>query len=529
MDGRSLQLVMNEQVEKIDSAGSLISDVLHASSDPAKLVLDAMEGFYSSDLDVENRDLDHLRVVRKSCILLLQQLKRMSPIINPQVREEAVKLAAVWDEKMADTADDDDNSWGALGFLLLITTYELTSNYHLRELRMLLDMVSQPEQVAELSRALGITDKAPVMNAVSSIVKSEPSESSLARNEAILSPPNNNTQNERIVSLSSIAKIKVPESFGTRNSTTLSSLNNAEQPESCLTSNVATFSSTNNSSQKNLLVALQSSSDPAKLALDMMQRSFTYYWSHRDVSSKEKVVSSNISLLKTLMGLSIHVGPHLKENATNLASQWRAQLIADAEDSLESLGYLLFIAMYGLVATLPEDEIIMLLRRVSQHRQSLLLCQTHPFADYIPDFIQMLIEKKLLIEAVKSICAFKLNDKLPPVPLLREYVEDVMMSEVICRSQMTPDEKDKAVIGKIAKLRAAIQCMKDYNLESEYSKTVEIQIVQLEMLKEKWRSLAPKVEQEERKRKNPCASSSAPKSQPGKVSKIKIIFSGSKH
>nr|XP_011466363.1 PREDICTED: FRIGIDA-like protein 5 isoform X2 [Fragaria vesca subsp. vesca] len=488
MDGRSLQLVMNEQVEKIDSAGSLISDVLHASSDPAKLVLDAMEGFYSSDLDVENRDLDHLRVVRKSCILLLQQLKRMSPIINPQVREEAVKLAAVWDEKMADTADDDDNSWGALGFLLLITTYELTSNYHLRELRMLLDMVSQPEQVAELSRALGITDKAPVMNAVSSIVKSEPSESSLARNEAILSPPNNNTQNERIVSLSSIAKIK-----------------------------------------KNLLVALQSSSDPAKLALDMMQRSFTYYWSHRDVSSKEKVVSSNISLLKTLMGLSIHVGPHLKENATNLASQWRAQLIADAEDSLESLGYLLFIAMYGLVATLPEDEIIMLLRRVSQHRQSLLLCQTHPFADYIPDFIQMLIEKKLLIEAVKSICAFKLNDKLPPVPLLREYVEDVMMSEVICRSQMTPDEKDKAVIGKIAKLRAAIQCMKDYNLESEYSKTVEIQIVQLEMLKEKWRSLAPKVEQEERKRKNPCASSSAPKSQPGKVSKIKIIFSGSKH
>ncbi|XP_004289329.1 PREDICTED: uncharacterized protein LOC101309976 [Fragaria vesca subsp. vesca] len=487
MDGRSLQLVMNEQVEKIDSAGSLISDVLHASSDPAKLVLDAMEGFYPSDLDVENRDLDHLRVVRKSCILLLQQLKRMSPIINPQVREVAVKLAAVWDEKMADTADDDDNSWEALGFLRLITTYELTSNYHLRELRMLLDMVSQPEQVAELSRALGITDKAPVTNVVSSIVKSEPSESSLARNVSILSPPNNSTQNERIVSLSSIAKI-----------------------------------------EKNFSVVLQSSSDPAKLALDMMQQSFTYNWSHRDVSSKERVVSSNISLLKNLMGLSIHVGPHLKENATILASQWREQLIADTEDSLESLGYLLFIAMYGLVPTLPEDEIIMLLRRVSQHRRSLELCQTHPFADYVPDFIQKLIEKKLLLEAVKSICAFKLNDKLPPVPLLREYVEDVMMSEVICMSQMTPDEKDKAVICMIAKLRAAIQCMKDYNLESEYSKTVEIQIVQLEMLKEKWRSLAPKVEQEERKRKNPCASSSAPKSQPGKVSKIKIIFSGSK-
>ncbi|KAL6143248.1 hypothetical protein ACLB2K_053943 [Fragaria x ananassa] len=111
------------------------------------------------------------------------------------------------------------------------------------------------------------------------------------------------------------------------------------------------------------------------------------------------------------------------------------------------------------------------------------------------------------MEAVKSICAFKLNDKLPPLPLLREYVEGVRMTGEICRSQMTPDEKDMAVNGKIAELRAAFQCMKDYNLESEYSKTVENQIVQLEVLKKKWRSSAPKVEQEERKRKNPCPSS----------------------
>lgn len=159
MDGRSLQMLMNEIVEKIDSAGSLLSDVLHASTDPAKLVLDAMQGFYPSDVDVENRDLetDHLRVVRKSCMILLQELKRMSPIISPQVREEAVKLAADWDEKMAQGAD---NSWEASGFLWLITTYQLTSSYHLRELRMLLDEVSQPDEVAELSRALGIIDTA---------------------------------------------------------------------------------------------------------------------------------------------------------------------------------------------------------------------------------------------------------------------------------------------------------------------------------------------------------------------------------
>ncbi|PRQ42020.1 hypothetical protein RchiOBHm_Chr3g0453091 [Rosa chinensis] len=536
MDGRSLQLVMNEQVEKIDLTGSQMSAVLQASSDPAKLVLDAMEGFYPSNLTVENREFEsHLRVVRKSCILLLQELKRMSPLINPQVREEAVKLAADWKEKMAVTTD---NSWEALGFLRLITTYELTSIYDLRELRSVLAMVSQPEQAAELSRALGITDKAPGTNVVSSIVKTERSESSLARNEATLSPSNKYLQNERIneriVSLPSIAKTEGPKTFGARFAATLSSPNNAEGPESSLSRNAATLYSLNNALQKNLLVTLKSSSDPAKLVLDSMQGSLTYYWRNGDVSSKEKVVSGNITLLKILMGLSTHVGPHLKENATNLASQWKEKLSADTVDSSESLGYLLFIAMYGLLGTLHEDEIVMLLRRVSQHKRSLELCQTHGFANYIPGFIQKLIERKLLMVAVRFICAFKLFDKLPPVPLLKEHVDDVMMcSKVICRSQMIPDEKDKALDGKISDLRAAIQCIKDYNLESEYpSKTVELQIVQLEMLKEKWRSLepslVPKVEQEERKRKKPCTRSSAPKLQPRKVPKIKFVFSGSR-
>ncbi|XP_050384134.1 uncharacterized protein LOC126800765 [Argentina anserina] len=139
------------------------------------------------------------------------------------------------------------------------------------------------------------------------------------------------------------------------------------------------------------------------------------------------------------------------------------------------------------------------------------------------------------MEAVRSICAFKLMDKLLPVPLLKEYVENVMMcSEEICQSEMTPNEKGKAVNGKIADLRAVIQCIKDYNLESEYSsKTVGMQIVRLEvMLKELWRSLVPppvpKGDQTERKRKNPCTSSPAPELQPGKVTKIKFVFGGSK-
>lgn len=41
------------------------------------------------------------------------------------------------------------------------------------------------------------------------------------------------------------------------------------------------------------------------------------------------------------------------------------------------------------------------------------------------DVIANLIERKQLIEAVRCIYTFNLMDKFPPVPLLKEYVDDL--------------------------------------------------------------------------------------------------------
>ncbi|PRQ49642.1 hypothetical protein RchiOBHm_Chr2g0124191 [Rosa chinensis] len=128
----------------------------------------------------------------------------------------------------------------------------------MRELQILLAMVSQPEQAAELSRALGIIYKAPGTNVVSSIVKIERSESSLARNEATLSPRNKYLQNERIVSLPSIVKTEGPKYFGARSVATISSPNNAEGPESLLARNEATPSLPNKYLQNERIVSLPS-------------------------------------------------------------------------------------------------------------------------------------------------------------------------------------------------------------------------------------------------------------------------------
>ncbi|XP_040367576.1 FRIGIDA-like protein 1 isoform X2 [Rosa chinensis] len=450
MDCRELLVFVNEQFRIIDLAGTRMSAVLQASPDPGKMVLEGVRGFCPSNRNVDGRQTEmSLRCMRKSCVLLLQELKRMSPQISAPVREEARKLAAEWKAKMKEGSE---NSWEAKGLLRLIAAYGLDGIIcDAEELQSLVAMVEQPEQSSELRRTLGLTNGAPGTNANSSIVKIEGRESSLARNAATLSSPNHSLPND-------------------------------------------------------MLVSLKSSSDKAKLVLKLIKRSLTQYWTNGDVSSKEMVVLSNISLLNFLMGASAHVGPHLKDGATNLAAQWKANMTADTENSLENLGFSLFIAIYGLVSTLNEDEIVKLLGKISQHKRSLELCQTNGFADKIAGLIGKLIEKKQVIDAVRSICLFKLIDKFPPVPLLKAYVQDAKeWSELVCSLKISDAEKEKAVNRKIADLRAVIQCIKDCNLESEYpSMTVEVQIDQLQILEENWRpSCVSKVRQQERKRKRP--------------------------
>ncbi|XP_062003462.1 uncharacterized protein LOC133720984 [Rosa rugosa] len=173
-DGRGLQLFMYEHMKRNDSVSKEISAVLQQESlEPAKLVLDAMEGFHPSNSIVDNREFD-LVIIRRTCILLLEELKRVSAQINPQVRGQAMKLAGDWKAKMTVGTE---NWLEVLGFLRLVTTYELTSAYDANELQGLLDIVAQHEQATELSRALGTTDKAAANNVIVASVKNEKAES----------------------------------------------------------------------------------------------------------------------------------------------------------------------------------------------------------------------------------------------------------------------------------------------------------------------------------------------------------------
>ncbi|XP_009335665.3 FRIGIDA-like protein 5 [Pyrus x bretschneideri] len=487
-DGGGLQLLMKESVKRIDLLSSELAAFLQASSDPAKLVLDAMQGFYPSNSIGDNEGFDYdLTVIRRSCVLLLQELKRLSPPINRPVREQAIKLVDDWKEKMTVVVE---NSLEVLGLLWLLTALELTSTYDARELQSLLALVSHPEHAPQLRQALGITYNASVYSALSVPVKIEEPEPSTVRNVATSPSP--------ILQLSATATT------------------DARNSQDCLDEHL----SGNDSANNELLDVLRLPVDPEKVVLKLMQKSLDQYWSNRNVGFIANLKKTYIPMLNELMKISTNVALDVKEDAVKLAAQWQAKMRTDAENSWEILGFLQFVAAYGLLSTLSVDETVMLLGNICQNKPVLQLCRILSFADKIPGFIRDLIEGKQLIKAVRLICTFKLTDRFPPVVLLNKYVEDVRKSfRAIWPGKRTIYEKDNVMNNLIADMRGVLQCIKDHNLESEYPyKDIELEIVQLERLKENLRFLptgiASRCEQQEQERRKRCSTSSTSQFQP---------------
>ncbi|KAK3023628.1 hypothetical protein RJ639_043896 [Escallonia herrerae] len=157
MGAKDLQIFLNERARDHDTMSDEVFRALRFSLDPAKLILDAMQGFYPPHLKKGDVEFEG-SVVRRSCILLLEQLMRMSPEIQPRVKEEALKLAEEWKAKMRVRAE---NSLEVLGFLHLLAAYGLTSAFDSDELSSLFETVAEHSQSLELCRLLLSTDRVP--------------------------------------------------------------------------------------------------------------------------------------------------------------------------------------------------------------------------------------------------------------------------------------------------------------------------------------------------------------------------------
>ncbi|KAJ6775296.1 FRIGIDA-LIKE PROTEIN [Salix purpurea] len=157
MDGKALQIFLNKGCKDDEKMKNEVSIALRLSSDPAKLVLDAMEGFYPPHLregDVEFKEV----VVKRNCNLLLEQLMKISPTIKPHVRKEATKLAFLWMTKMT---VDNQHCLDVLGFFFLLASYGLASAFDSDELISRLVIIARNRQTPEFLRVLELGDKIP--------------------------------------------------------------------------------------------------------------------------------------------------------------------------------------------------------------------------------------------------------------------------------------------------------------------------------------------------------------------------------
>ncbi|KAL0738722.1 hypothetical protein Bca4012_014932 [Brassica carinata] len=121
--------------------------------DPAKVVLDAVEGCFKEYLDKDFGEADDSVV--NSCVVLLEKLMLMKLRITQEVRQKATQLGFEW---MVKAKTNPNNDSLVLGWLLFLATYGWASGTTREMLLKLLDRFLLYEQAPKLFRRLGLED-----------------------------------------------------------------------------------------------------------------------------------------------------------------------------------------------------------------------------------------------------------------------------------------------------------------------------------------------------------------------------------
>ncbi|KAF5740566.1 putative Protein FRIGIDA [Tripterygium wilfordii] len=506
MDGKALQIFLNERWKEHDVMRSEVFVALQMSSNPAKLVLDAMQGFYPPHLKKEGKEFEG-NVVMQSCILLLEQLMEISPPIRPNLREEAMQLAFDWITKMR---VDVEHSSQVLGFLLLLTSYGLASAFDSDELLSYMEIVSQHSQAPELLRVLGLTDKIPVAStSASTLVPSQTispasdplSKAPLQHQSSSNCPGNVDTDEDplnliggTVSSVPSVQptclpptilstgqdpshlKIVQPTPCNSRSDSTLTLSSPTSEPEPNYfpvdvegkgLRLILSEKENDDLTRDKVSAALQHSVDPAKLVLDVVKgEGFKF-----DVSKERCIL-----LLEQLRKLSPLIKPHVKEEALKFANSWKENLLK--QDQLEVVCVLHFLATYGLASSVNGNELLGPLGAGFWVKMGPNLREVIGLADLTENYIRSLIEKNQRLEAIKVIHAVEMIDKFPLVIMLKDHLNYIKnKAKISCKTRKIAG----AINNQISQLRDVTKCILQYKLESQISvKAVEEQILQLE-------------------------------------------------
>lgn len=173
MDAKGLLNFTMENHKVLFAIREELSVALKSATDPARLVLDSLEGFYPPDetnLPIDKKDAALLGK-RKSCVVFMEAMAalmaRIDPgadnLLNPDTKQQAKAIADEWKPKLSSGGIDaaNGNSLEAEAFLQLLATFRIASEFDEEELCKLVLVVARRRQAPELCRSLGLTHKMP--------------------------------------------------------------------------------------------------------------------------------------------------------------------------------------------------------------------------------------------------------------------------------------------------------------------------------------------------------------------------------
>ncbi|KAK2356982.1 hypothetical protein P8452_76454 [Trifolium repens] len=175
MDANGLLDYVVAHKKKVTVFREEISVALESATDPARLVLDLLVGFYPANETTQQKDTmgAALQGKRKSSILILEALASLlaradtgaDHLLNPETKQQAKAMADEWRLKLASVDIDAANghSLEAEAFLRLLSTFRIASEFGEEELCKLVLAVAQNRSAAELCRSIGLTHKAPAL------------------------------------------------------------------------------------------------------------------------------------------------------------------------------------------------------------------------------------------------------------------------------------------------------------------------------------------------------------------------------
>lgn len=156
MDGKGLRTYVVEHLKDKAVIKDELQSALKCASDPAAMVLDAMDGVVGANAMKDEKDL---RLIKRSCNVLFQQLRAVNPYLSVEARKRAKRLFLEWKGSLV-IEHNADAMW-AMAFLHFVAAFGLLDELTVNELATFSAMAAVNDELPQLYQIIGLSDKVP--------------------------------------------------------------------------------------------------------------------------------------------------------------------------------------------------------------------------------------------------------------------------------------------------------------------------------------------------------------------------------